>query len=143
MPYLVTDSIPDVLSRLKMDSAGAGISRAKSLDLTPTRPQSLSPTASAETVPTADGHGGPSLSRRSSFGKKLVGSSPGKKAAYHVRRTMSGQIKVDAEEVGGGASLSRASSASLGFSFSFTGFTALPEDIASDARYLSGDENGD
>ncbi|XP_074581653.1 ABC transporter G family member 22-like [Curcuma longa] len=123
-----------------MDSADAGISRAKSLDLAPiSRPQSLSPAASAETAPIVDGHGGPSLSRRSSFGKKLVGSSPGKKAAYHLRRTMSGQIKMDAEEVSGGASLSRASSASLGFSFSFTGFTALPEDIASDARYLSGD----
>ncbi|XP_042424354.1 ABC transporter G family member 22-like [Zingiber officinale] len=126
-----------------MDSADAGISRAKSLDLAPTStPQSLSPTAIADTVPIVDGHGGTSLSRRSSFGKKLVGSSPGKKAAYHLKRTMSGQIKMEAEEVGGGASLSRASSASLGFSFSFTGFTALPGDIASDARYLSGDENG-
>ncbi|KAG6505904.1 ABC transporter G family member 22-like [Zingiber officinale] len=98
--------------------------------------QAPSPRASSEAVPVADGGGLIS-------GKKSVGSSPGKKAGCHLRQTRSGQVmKMDSEEVGSGASLSRASSASLGFSFSFTGFTALPEDIVSDIRAFREIENG-
>ncbi|WOK98489.1 ABC transporter G family member 22-like isoform X1 [Canna indica] len=138
------NSICRTVEGLKMDSTATGISRAKSLDLPPTVPQSLSPTTSAETMLIADVNGGPSLSRKSSFGKKLVGSSPGKKGGggHHLRQTRSGNMKIDSEDLGGGASLSRASSASLGFSFSFTGFTALPEDIVSDISCFSGDEKG-
>ncbi|KAF9595432.1 hypothetical protein IFM89_000350 [Coptis chinensis] len=69
---------------------------------------------------------GVSLSRKSSFGKRMP--SPGRKT--HIRKSRSAQLKLDLEEVGSGAALSRASSASLGLSFSFTGFTVPPEDIA-------------
>lgn len=113
-----------------MDSEDTRIGRASSTEMAP---QALSSRASSETVPVADGL---------IFGKKSVGSSPGKKAGCHLRQTRSGQVKMDSEEVGSGASLSRASSASLGFSFSFTGFTALPEDIVSDIRAFRGVENG-
>lgn len=125
-----------------MDSATPGIARTKSLDMAPTMTQSLSPTASTEALPMADVNGGLSMSRRSSFGKKLVGSSPGVKSGNHLRQTRSGNVKMDSEDVGSGGSLSRASSASLGFSFSFTGFTAFPEDITSDKNALNGNEKG-
>ncbi|PIA54230.1 hypothetical protein AQUCO_00900643v1 [Aquilegia coerulea] len=70
--------------------------------------------------------GGSSHSGKSSFGKRMA--SPGRKT--HIRKTRSAQLKLDLEEIGAGATLSRASSASLGLSFSFTGFTVPPEDIA-------------
>ncbi|THU73650.1 hypothetical protein C4D60_Mb04t25090 [Musa balbisiana] len=125
-----------------MDSAAGGIARTKSdqLEMAPPRPPTLSPTSSAESMPVADANGGPSLSRKSSLGKKLVGSSPATKAGHHLRSTRSGHMKVDCEDGGSGGSLSRASSASLGFSFSFTGFTALPEDI--DITALTGGDKG-
>ncbi|XP_074572659.1 ABC transporter G family member 22-like isoform X2 [Curcuma longa] len=114
-----------------MDSvADARINRASSPEMAP---QALSPRASSEAVPVADGL---------IFGKKSVGSSPGKKDGCHLRQTRSGQVKMDSDEVSSGASLSRASSASLSFSFSFTGFTALPEDIVSDMRAFRDVENG-
>nr|GFB26472.1 ABC transporter G family member 22 isoform X1 [Tanacetum cinerariifolium] len=43
------------------------------------------------------------------------------------------------DDVGSGAALSRASSASLGMSFSFTGFTMPPDEIA-DSRPFSDDD---
>ncbi|RZR74815.1 hypothetical protein BHM03_00043912 [Ensete ventricosum] len=128
-----------------MDSAAGGIARTKSdqLEMAPPRsPPTLSPTASAESMPVADANGGPSLSRKSSVGKKLVGSSPAAKGGHHLRSTRSGHMKVDCEDSGSGGSLSRASSASLGFSFSFTGFTAFPEDIVSDVTALAGGGKG-
>ncbi|RWV92929.1 hypothetical protein GW17_00044647, partial [Ensete ventricosum] len=130
---------------LEMDSAAGGIARTKSdqLEMAPPRsPPTLSPTASAESMPVADANGGPSLSRKSSVGKKLVGSSPAAKGGHHLRSTRSGHMKVDCEDSGSGGSLSRASSASLGFSFSFTGFTAFPEDIVSDVTALAGGGKG-
>ncbi|URD87076.1 ABC-2 type transporter [Musa troglodytarum] len=137
-------SFSEELRCVEMDSAAGGIARTKSdqLEMAPPRPPPLSPTASAESMPVADANGGPSLSRKSSLGKKLVGSSPVTKGGHHLRSTRSGHMKVDCEDGGSGGSLSRASSASLGFSFSFTGFTALPEDIVSDITALTGSDKG-
>ncbi|XP_010248083.1 PREDICTED: ABC transporter G family member 22 isoform X1 [Nelumbo nucifera] len=80
-----------------------------------------------------------SLSRKSSFGKRMTAASPGRSGGggggggggrTHIRKSRSAQLKLDLDEVSSGAALSRASSASLGLSFSFTGFTVPPEDIA-------------
>uniref|UniRef100_A0A7N0VLD8 Uncharacterized protein n=1 Tax=Kalanchoe fedtschenkoi TaxID=63787 RepID=A0A7N0VLD8_KALFE len=66
-------------------------------------------------------------------------TSAGSKQNTHIRKSRSAQMKFDLDEVSSGAALSRASSASLGFSFSFTGFTVPPDEIA-DSRPFSDDE---
>lgn len=48
-------------------------------------------------------------------------------------------MKLELDDVSSGAALSRASSASLGLSFSFTGFTMPPEEIA-DSKPFSDDD---
>ncbi|XP_008790019.2 ABC transporter G family member 22 isoform X2 [Phoenix dactylifera] len=127
-----------------MDSAAPGIMRTKSDQLEMGGGmQSLSRTASAEAIAAAEINGGSSLSRKSSSGKKVMGSSPGRKGGHHIRKSRSAQLKLDLEDVSSSAALSRASSASLGFSFSFTGFTAPPEDIIADVRPFSDDDNVD
>ncbi|KAJ0817803.1 putative ABC transporter, AAA+ ATPase domain, ABC-2 type transporter [Helianthus annuus] len=87
-----------------------------------------------------DAASGATHSRKPS--KQLVLASPGRSGgggSTHIRKTRSAQMKVELDDVGSGAALSRASSASLGFSFSFTGFTMPPDDIA-DSRTFSGDD---
>ncbi|TKV98124.1 hypothetical protein SEVIR_9G539300v4 [Setaria viridis] len=106
---------------------GGGIKhhgRAKSEQLAPS--QSLSRTASAETVlSNADTTTG--QSRKSSFGRKQRAASGGG-GNSHIRKSRSAQLKLDVEDlVSNSAALSRASSASLGFSFTFTGFTPPPQ----------------
>ncbi|XP_076917685.1 ABC transporter G family member 22-like [Bidens hawaiensis] len=81
-------------------------------------------------------------SRKSS--RQMVFASPGRsggssKNNTHIRKTRSAQMKFDLDDVGSGAALSRASSASLGFSFSFTGFTMPPDEIA-DSRPFSDED---
>ncbi|XP_075489931.1 ABC transporter G family member 22-like isoform X2 [Primulina tabacum] len=76
--------------------------------------------------------GGANLSRKSS--KSLLAASPGQSGGStgkktHVRKSRSAQMKIELEDLSSGAALSRASSASLGFSFSFTGFTVPPDEI--------------
>ncbi|OEL38953.1 ABC transporter G family member 22 [Dichanthelium oligosanthes] len=111
-----------------VDGAG-GVGRTKSDRLAPS--QSLSRTASAETVlSTADAT---SLSRKSSFGRKQRSASGGggNSNNSHIRKSRSAQLKLDMEDlVSSSAALSRASSASLGFSFTFTGFTPPPQDMS-------------
>lgn len=135
-----------------MESA-ASIVRAKSEQLeipTAAARTSLSRTASAEALATASPlpvsgelNGGSGISRKASFGKRVMGSSPGKKGGgNHIRKARSAQLKLDLEDVSSSAALSRASSASLGFSFSFTGFTAPPEDIMADLKGFSDEEPG-
>lgn len=96
--------------------------------------KSLSRTASTETEFSTEINGG---ARKS----KVVGSSPAKRGSYHIRKSRSTQLnmKVDLEEVSN-AALSRASSASLGFSFSFTGFTPPPQGVADLNHSLSDDD---
>ena len=82
----------------------------------------------------------PKSSRRT-----MSGSSPGRTNSSrnynsHIRKARSAQLqKLDIDEVSSGAALSRASSASFGLSFSFTGFTMPPEDIADSKPYSDDD----
>ena len=85
---------------------------------------------SNESVMDSGGSGGGGGSRKSS--RRM---SPGGKSNSHIRKSRSAQIKVvDLDDVGSGAALSRASSASLGLSFSFTGFTLTPDYDSSDSK---------
>lgn len=107
---------------------GGGINkhheRAKSEQLAPL--QSLSRTASAETV-LSNVETTTSQSRKSSFGRKQRAGGGGG-GNSHIRKSRSAQLKLDVEDlVSNSAALSRASSASLGFSFTFTGFTPPPQ----------------
>ncbi|KAG5628626.1 hypothetical protein H5410_000343 [Solanum commersonii] len=91
------------------------------------------------------GGGSETLSRKSS--RRLTGASPGRsgvgsKNNTHIRKSRSAQLKFDLDEVSSGAALSRASSASLGLSFSFTGFT-VPSDEIADMKPFSDDDDDD
>lgn len=85
---------------------------------------------------------GGTLSRKSS--RRLIPASPGRGSTSrnaHIRKSRSAQLnKLELDEVSSGAALSRASSASLGFSFSFTGFSMPPEEIA-DSKPFSDDDD--
>ncbi|KAJ0981730.1 hypothetical protein J5N97_009985 [Dioscorea zingiberensis] len=131
-----------------MESPSAGILRTKSEQLGEmgsSVKQSLSRAASAEVMMM---NGGQHTINKSSFRKKLANVSPGKSrasagAGHHIRKSRSAQLnyKLDMEDVSSGAALSRASSASLGLSFSFTGFTPPPEDILAHLSNFSDDDN--
>ncbi|CAM8894972.1 unnamed protein product [Rhodiola kirilowii] len=71
--------------------------------------------------------------------RRTTSGGSGSKQNTHIRKSRSAQMKFDLDEVSSGAALSRASSASLGFSFSFTGFTVPPDEIAG-SRPFSDDE---
>lgn len=123
-----------------MDAArgGGGVGRAKSDHLAPSL--SLSRTASAETVlgTAAD------AAKPVGFGRKRRSASVGGgNNNSHIRKSRSAQLKLDVEDlVSSGAALSRASSASLGFSFTFTGFTPpLQHMCSADPPSFSDDEN--
>ncbi|CAI0402397.1 unnamed protein product [Linum tenue] len=80
-------------------------------------------------------------SRRSS--RRMTGASPGRSGGKntHIRKSRSAQMKFEVEEmINSGAALSRASSASLGLSFSFTGFNMPPDDIIADSKPFSDDD---
>lgn len=93
------------------------------------------PSGDGNMVPTADG------SRKSS--RRIT--SPGLTSSSrhynnsHIRKTRSAQLKLDIDDLSNGAALSRASSASLGLSFSFTGFSVPPDDIADSKPYSDDD----
>ncbi|KAK4762160.1 hypothetical protein SAY87_030044 [Trapa incisa] len=103
--------------------------------------------------PTGDGGssgGGSTHSRKSSRRLMPAESPPGRSVARgsdgrgknnntHIRKSRSAQLKLDLDELSNGAALSRASSASLGLSFSFTGFTMPPEEVA-DPKPFSDDD---
>ncbi|KAG4130204.1 hypothetical protein ERO13_D09G128400v2 [Gossypium hirsutum] len=103
---------------------------------------SKSPTMQNEDAPiTSESMG--TLSRKSSQ-RMVVGASPGRSSGgnknnSHIRKARSAQVKLDVEELSNGAALSRASSASLGLSFSFTGFTVPPDEIT-DSKPFSDDD---
>ncbi|KAK5845606.1 ABC transporter G family member 22-like isoform X1 [Gossypium arboreum] len=101
-----------------------------------------SPTSQSDLAPGTSDSGG-TLSRKSSR-RFVVGASPARSSGggsrnAHIRKARSAQMKLDLEELSSGAALSRASSASLGFSFSFTGFTVPPDEIA-DSKLFSDDD---
>ena len=78
------------------------------------------------------------LSRKSSKRLMMAASPTGGKNT-HIRKTRSAQMKFDLDDLSNGAALSRASSASLGLSFSFTGF-AVPQDEIADSKPFSDDD---
>ncbi|KAL6145418.1 hypothetical protein ACLB2K_056106 [Fragaria x ananassa] len=129
---------------LKMEKLNSsGLARTKSDQLVETVAAAFkSPTSSEAAAVAAEGSSG-TLSRKSS--RRIMGASPGRgsgsaKGSTHIRKTRSAQMKFDLDEVGSGAALSRASSASLGFSFSFTGFT-VPADEIADSKPFSDDDD--
>ncbi|KAK1287933.1 ABC transporter G family member 22 [Acorus calamus] len=109
-----------------MDSTSSIIPRAKSDQQGAAERTLLNRAASADTV---EPEVSSSRLRKASMGKK-----------GQIRKARSAQLRVELDELSGGTSLSRASSASLGFSFSFTGFNAPIEDLT-DHNHLSDDDN--
>ncbi|XP_009622617.1 ABC transporter G family member 22-like [Nicotiana tomentosiformis] len=105
--------------------------------------EAISAAMGATKSPISEAVGGPeTLSRKSS--RRLAAASPGRSSSSigkntHIRKSRSAQLKFDLDEVSSGAALSRASSASLGLSFSFTGFTVPPDEIA-DLKPFSDDD---
>ncbi|WVZ08931.1 hypothetical protein V8G54_022277 [Vigna mungo] len=107
---------------VSMENAiSSSLARTKSEDV-----EETVTTTSVKSPPSAEDGG--VLSRKSS--KTAASPSGGGGRSTHIRRARSAQLKVDVDEVGSGVALSRASSASLGLSFSFTGFTLPPDEIA-------------
>ncbi|ESW35003.1 hypothetical protein PHAVU_001G198400 [Phaseolus vulgaris] len=94
-------------------------------------------TACVKSPPLAEGGG--LLSRKPSQRMTTASPSGGGVRNSRIRRARSAQLKVEVDEVGSGVALSRASSASLGLSFSFTGFTLPPDEIA-DSKPFSDDD---
>ncbi|KAG6403888.1 hypothetical protein SASPL_136122 [Salvia splendens] len=127
----------------KMNNSTTSLIRTKSDQLVETIAAALgaikSPVSSGGDA-AADGSG--NLSRMSS--RRLAAASPGRGSGSvgrntHIRKSRSAQMKFDVDDLNSGAALSRASSASLGFSFSFTGFT-VPADEIADSKPFSDDE---
>lgn len=120
-------------------SSGGGLARTKSDQLV----EALKTASSSESlgVVMEEQQGGATPSRWSS--RRLTGASPGRSGGggrnTHIRKSRSAQLKFDVDDVSSGAALSRASSASLGLSFSFTGFTLPPDEIA-DSKPFSDDD---
>ncbi|PIN22044.1 Transporter, ABC superfamily (Breast cancer resistance protein) [Handroanthus impetiginosus] len=84
------------------------------------------------------------LSRKSSRRLAAAAASPGRSSGSigrntHIRKSRSAQMKFELDDLSSGAALSRASSASLGLSFSFTGFTVPPDEIA-DSKPFNDDD---
>lgn len=126
-----------------MEKPNSGLARTKSDQLVETVADAFkSPTSSEAVSVAAEGASG-TISRKSS--RRMLAASPGRgsgsgKASTHIRKTRSAQMKFELDEVTSGAALSRASSASLGFSFSFTGFT-VPADEIADSKPFSDDDD--
>lgn len=120
----------------------SGLARTKSdQSVVETLETALKSPASSEAAGVAAESGG-TLSRKSS--KRMMVASPGRSGGSsskntHIRKSRSAQMKIELDEVSSGAALSRASSASLGFSFSFTGFTMPPDEMA-DSKPFSDDD---
>ncbi|XP_021804546.1 ABC transporter G family member 22-like isoform X2 [Prunus avium] len=118
------------------------LARTKSDQLVETMAAAFkSPPPGEAIVGSADGSS--TLSRKSS--RRMMAASPGRGSGSvgrntHIRKSRSAQMKLDLDELSSGAALSRASSASLGFSFSFTGFTVPADDIA-DSKPFSDDDD--
>lgn len=122
----------------KTNSSTTGLGRTKSDQFVETLAAAFkSPVSSDPSAGASDGGG--NLSRKSS--RRLMMASPGRGSGRntHIRKARSAQLKMELDEVSSGAALSRASSASLGLSFSFTGF-AVPSDEIADSRPFSDDD---
>ncbi|KAH7853669.1 hypothetical protein Vadar_005295 [Vaccinium darrowii] len=115
----------------KSNSTPSGLLRTKSDQLVETVMVAIKSLAvSSDAFGGADTTTGRTLSRKSSKRLASPGWSGGNTSKNkHIRKSRSAQMKLDIDEASSGAALSRASSASLGFSFSFTGFSVPPDDI--------------
>ncbi|EXC26390.1 ABC transporter G family member 22 [Morus notabilis] len=104
------------------------------------------PAAQNDIVAASSGEAGSGSLLRKSSRRMVTAASPGRSGGIaaskntHIRKSRSAQMKFELDEVSSGAALSRASSASLGLSFSFTGFTVPPDEIA-DSKPFSDDDN--
>ncbi|KAJ0663341.1 hypothetical protein HanLR1_Chr13g0480181 [Helianthus annuus] len=111
-----------VANNMENPDSISGLSRTQSDQLT------MKSTISSEVTKEVDR----TLSRKSSRNQVLASSgrigNSGRNT--HIKRGKSAQMKFEHDDVGSGAVLSRASSASLGFSFSLAGFTMQPDEIA-------------
>ncbi|PSS15834.1 ABC transporter G family member 22 like [Actinidia chinensis var. chinensis] len=129
---------------MEKPSSFSGLLRTKSDQLVEAVMAAMKSPAASESAEAGGGSVGGTLSRKPSK-SLLAAGSPGRGATggssknTHIRKSRSAQMKVELDEVSNGAALSRASSASLGFSYSFTGFTIAPDDIA-DSRPFSDDD---
>ncbi|KAJ6914498.1 hypothetical protein NC651_016691 [Populus alba x Populus x berolinensis] len=124
-----------------MERANTSLARTKSEQLAETVEAAFKSPMNSDGV--SEGGSGGTLSGKSS--KRLTtAASPGRTTSggnknIHIRKSRSAQMKFELEDVNSGAALSRASSASLGFSFSFTGFNMPPDEIA-DSMPFSDDD---
>ncbi|KAL4591883.1 hypothetical protein LXL04_004857 [Taraxacum kok-saghyz] len=123
---------------MEKPASSTGLWRTKSDQLPKILGDAMKSPVSNEETKEVDSY---TLSRKSS--KNQVLASPGRTGTSgrntHIKRGKSGQIKFDYDDVGSGAALSRASSASLGFSFSLAAFTMPPDEIV-DSRPFSDDD---
>ncbi|PPD94019.1 hypothetical protein GOBAR_DD08931 [Gossypium barbadense] len=124
-------------------SSSTTLARTKSDQLVETLAAAFkSPRQSDQQTPPGTSESGGTLSRKSSK-RVMMGASPrrssGENNNTYISKSRSAQMKLDLEELSSGAALSRASSASLGLSFSFTGFTVPPDEIA-DSKPFSDDD---
>ncbi|KAI4319555.1 hypothetical protein MLD38_033140 [Melastoma candidum] len=135
-----TGSSPSGLARTISDQLVEAISAAF-------KSQPSSSEAMADNGGGGGGGGTGTLSRKSSR-SHLMAASPGRAGGSgggggkntHIRKSRSAQLSLSLQDdVGSGAALSRASSASLGLSFSFTGFT-VPHEEVDDSKPFSDDE---
>lgn len=118
----------------RTNSSTLGLVRAKSDQLVESMVAALKSPQSSDHSANGGGtvESGGTLSRKSS--RRGLGKNT------HIRKSRSAQIEI--HELSSGAALSRASSASLGLSFSFTGFTMPPDQIA-DTKPFSDDDDDD
>ncbi|KAJ6300335.1 hypothetical protein OIU76_021187 [Salix suchowensis] len=103
-----------------MEKANTSLARTRSEQLVETVAAAFRSPTSSEAIGVSEGSSGGTLSRKSS--KRLMAASPGRSGSggnknTHIRKSRSAQMKFDLDDVSSGAALSRASSASLGFSF--------------------------
>ncbi|KAL8152400.1 hypothetical protein V2J09_010160 [Rumex salicifolius] len=118
-----------------------GLARTKSEQLAESMAALKLPPKAEPTAALAEGSESANVSWRSSR-RTMSAASPGRGRSNtsHIRKSSSAQLswQVD-DQLTSGAVLSRASSASLGLSFSLTGYIMPPDDIA-DSQPFSDDE---
>ncbi|KAJ6743138.1 PIGMENT PERMEASE P-LOOP CONTAINING NUCLEOSIDE TRIPHOSPHATE HYDROLASE-RELATED [Salix viminalis] len=124
-----------------MEKANASLARTKSEELVETVEAAFKSPMNNEAIGVSEG--GDTLSSMSSK-RLMTAASPGRSTSggsknTHIRKSRSAQMKFELDDFSSGAALSRASSASLGFSFSFTGFSMPPDEIA-DSMLFSEDD---
>lgn len=114
-------------------SSTSGLVKAKSETLTETLKSSSLDFSNGD----GSSHGS---SKQHVMAMTLSSPSHSNRRNTHIRKAKSANPALDLAGLTGGAALSRASSASLGLSFSFTGFTVPHEEIIASERSCSNDD---